>query len=165
MRIKGLLIPQDAGEEVKVVEFEQRDVAMMQGYVDGLLGVTDLDEIKTSLWYNDEGKLIEMPINYRATFLLYVYRPEFSQAGDPIVGPVLVTGMPDRRGDTKSIPDELLTLLTETKAYHVKWNFVGEKESHRQTIVFTDWPTAFEYAYQLARREPKIENVRVVPAV
>lgn len=165
MLIKGFLIPQDAGEPMTKVEFDRRDINVMQGYVGGNFDVTDLAEVKTSLWFNDEGKLLEMPINYRATFLLFVYRPEFAQAGDPIVGPVLVTGMPNASGDTKGVPDEMVTLLFETDRYHVKWNFIGEKESHRQTIVFTDWPTAFEYAYQLARREPGIENVRVVPAV
>lgn len=164
MRINGLLIPQDAGKKVTKVEYDNGDLATIQGYVGGNVGVTDLDEVKTSLWYHDEGKLIELPINYRATFMLFVYRPEFAMAGDPIVGDVLVTGVPDDEGDTTSVPDELVKLLFETKRYHVKWNFIGESQGHRQTIVFTDWPTAFEYAYQLARREPKIENVRVVPA-
>lgn len=165
MKVKAILIPQDAREKATKVEYDRDDLRAMQRFVGGHLGVTDIHEIEASVWYNEEGKLLEEPVvNYRATFLLWVHKLEYAYAADYLVGDILVTGLPDDGGDTKSVPDELVFLLFGVAQYHVVWNFIGQTTKNRQTVTFVDPWSAFDYAYQLARRNHNIENVRVVPA-
>lgn len=164
MNITGIVIPHDIEQPATQLEFERGDLRAMQGVVEGSVEVLDVEERKISLWFNDEGKILEKPINYRATFILWVYRPEFAGAGDFIAGNVLITGMPDGRGDTKGVPKDFMKLLFDTAEYEMTWNFKGGKEKQAMTTTFKDWPSAFEFAYQLGRREQlNVENVRVVP--
>lgn len=164
MNITGIVVPHDIEQPVTQLEFERGDLAKMREVVEGNVEVLDIEERKISLWFNEEGKLMEMPINYRATFILWVYRPEFAGVADPVVGNALITGMPDGRGDTKTTPKDFMKLLFETSEYEITWNFKGGTERQAMTTTFKDWPSAFEFAYQLNRREQlNVENVRVVP--
>jgi hypothetical protein len=85
------------------------DYRTFQGLVDGLIEFIDLPH-GGSLVCNEESKLIRLPLNYRATALLWLMRPEYIQR-DFIAGDVVVAGVPDEEGDTTAAPELYVMLL------------------------------------------------------
>ena len=79
------------GEPFKLMEIEDT-LENMQGLVGGYLEVFKLKNCTSTMWINEEGKLMNLPIN-------------FWVPGDVIVGDVFFTGA-DEQGDIASITDE-----------------------------------------------------------
>lgn len=63
-----------------------------------------------TLWVNEEGKLIGLPVNELGTQLWYLLSPQMDGL-DVLCGPVVVTGGCDSEGNTLSIPDGLKAVL------------------------------------------------------
>ena len=164
MDFTGILIPANAEVDASKIEFDGEDLPTVQQLVGGDLQTMELPGAEAALWFNESGKSDELAVNYRATFLFWLYRPEFMRVGDLLVGDVLVVGLPSDHYDMDDVPEELATLLFDVDHYQVTWQFKGKTERNNQTIVFTDWPTAFEYACQMQHRNRNIEEVRVIPA-
>lgn len=69
--ITGIVIPADTETPISTVEFERGDISVIQNVVGGYFGVIDTTPHQSSIWIHDEGKLIGLPVNLRAT--LYVW--------------------------------------------------------------------------------------------
>ena len=106
--VKGIFISADMEQPIKVVEFDRSDYTNIQKFVGGLFQVLDIPN--ASIWINEEGKLIGLPFNLRASNLLYLYRSEFI-GNDALVGDALVLGQADNEGNTLSVPDKFVDLL------------------------------------------------------
>lgn len=78
------------------------------GYFELLFSATG----ETSLWMNEEGALMGLPLNRAATILLYRLNPVFRQQA-VLLGTVVVTGGADNNGNTRSVGDEALTAMGE----------------------------------------------------
>lgn len=101
----GLLISTDGVVE-KIHIKDYRDI---QRAVGGYFDVVNVTR-DTSFWVHDEGLLIRLPVNRRATFAMWKLDPEL--VGQLIlVGPVLVSGGTDDDGNTLSIGSEALELF------------------------------------------------------
>ena len=107
--MKGVLIPCDSELPMQVVEFD-RDYRNIQKHVGGLFEVIDIPRTDACLFCNEEGKIIGLPLNVRATEFLYAHRSEYI-GYDAIMGDVLVLGDADENGDTMSCPDWLIEHL------------------------------------------------------
>ena len=162
--ITGIVIPSDKEQPLKRVEFEHEDIKFIQGVVQGWFECLDVEDITASLWFNEEGKLFRLPVNERATALLWMYRPEFGLANDRIVGDVLVTGVPNEDADTTSVPEELTTLLMETTSFKLDWQFKSSEAWSGQNIFDADWPSVFTMGYMVRVKDKNIARVRVTPA-
>lgn len=160
--ITGIRIPMDEAAPIERVEINAEDVSVMQTLVGGTFEVINMIPIKTSIFLNDEGKLMELPLNRRATLLLWLHVSNF-RGQDHLVGDVVLTGLPGRTGRTKAVPKELLSLLFGTANYHVEVLTEQFGKWRARERDFTEWVDAYDYALQLAAKWPTIKSVRVMP--
>ena len=110
MQITALVVPCDEEEDIRKIEYEQGDIRFIQSVVEGTFTVTDLEQADASIFSNDEGLLLDLPFNRRATGMLYTFSPRH-RGYTMLVGNCLVTGMPDEEGNTLAVPDELVKLV------------------------------------------------------
>lgn len=162
MKITGILVPQDDEQPLQKVEFERGDIRTMQGYVGGTFDVIDIDNPPASIWFDDEGKIkAEWTPNRRATLMLWVHSSAFRNF-DVVAGNALLTGPPDKNGDTTSAPDHLLKLLFERCTLKVEVQTEEDGPWNGNEQWFADWESAYIYAVQLAERWSLVKEVRVV---
>ena len=67
---------------------------------------------------NEEGKLMRLPVNRRATCLWWLLNPT-GLGGDTLVGDVVIVG-PIERGEMSDAPARIISLLLETSSYQVQ---------------------------------------------
>ena len=161
--ITGILVPVDEKEPLQRVEFDATDIGTIQGHVGGNVQVIDVNRPASSLWIHEEGKLIGLPINRRASLLLWLHAPAF-RGQDILAGPVLVTGVADAAGDTTSVPGDLTALLLGTSKYRVEVQADSTGKWYGNEVRFDDWVGAYAYALNLAHRWTSVRDVRVVSA-
>lgn len=110
MKIKVCVVPCDERDPYET-EIEQGDIDAMQALVGGLFAPVDIDNVRTTLWCNEEGILLRLPFNELATFYLLTNAPEHIGV-TMIVGDCFFTGLPDEEGDTTSVPDHVISFFT-----------------------------------------------------
>lgn len=103
-----LYIPEDETLPVEVREING-DLSEYQEMVNGYITATDIPALKASVYSNDEGLLLRLPVNLRANALLWANAPEHVMF-TMLVGNVVVTGMPDDDGETTSVPEHVINL-------------------------------------------------------
>lgn len=162
LRIGTIVIP--AGEEygVRQDEIGASNLADYQRLVNGTIEHVALARPPASMYVNEEGKLEGLPINRRATLLLWMHNPAFRYA-DVVAGDALVTGPADGNGYDTSVSEELLQTLFEAKRFRAEVQVHGEADWHGNERRFTDWVDAYSYVLDLGRRWTSVEDVRVVP--
>jgi hypothetical protein len=82
----------------------------IQEIVGGTFDVVTSETGKTSFWIHDEGKLIGLTPNFKATKVLWKLNSAF-EGRDYLAGTVLITGGANDEGETLGIGDEGLTVL------------------------------------------------------
>ena len=87
-----------------------RGCAALQERVGGYIEAVTSDDGQITLWINEEGKLINLPVNELGTALWHLVSPRMNGV-DVLCGAVVVTGGCDDNGDTLSIPDGLRQVL------------------------------------------------------
>lgn len=104
MSVTGIVIPADEQQPIYKYEFSG-ELHEYQQIVGGLIEPLDVPD--ATIWMNEEGHLEGLPMNLRATDLLYEAAPAW-RGFAIIVGDAYVTGQADDEGDTMSVPDEYL---------------------------------------------------------
>jgi hypothetical protein len=160
--ITAIVIPVNPNQPIRQQQLYKHDLDAHRQLVGGNLEVLNLDRPPASLYFNDEGKLLEFPVNARATVLLWAHNSTF-RGHDVIAGPAFIVGPPDHDADDTTVPDDLVHLLFHTKRYRVQMWTSSEPRWDSDNQVFTDWLKAYRYALQLAEMWSVIEEVRVVP--
>ena len=114
--MKAIVIPAD-GSPAKLVD-DTIDLKYMQGVVGGLIECVAIYEILTDagrkhveadLFVNEEGKLIGLPTNPRATDLAALTIGGWVH--DVIKGDVIVTGQPDNEGRNTDVPQSVINIV------------------------------------------------------
>jgi len=91
-----------------IVEFEQGEsYQMIRDAVGGIFQAIDLPTLGVTMWIHDEGKLMGLPENIFGNLF---WRTEYGDT-DRIVGPVILTGMPDAKGETTGLNAKFIALL------------------------------------------------------
>lgn len=171
-QITGLRIPADDDQPITVTALARSDFRAIQAVVGGLFDVIDLATSAATLWLNDEGKLIGLPVNRRATALLWALHSAWA-GNDVLCGDVLVTGQPDSQGDTQSVPADLLALLARPASSASRGVLVEVQTDPNagpddwattDLPVFTDWFTAAQVAVHHASTYPAITATRIISA-
>lgn len=96
--------------EFRDIDLEHDTLAALQ---EGVQGYVELVALSADLhmWVNEEGKLTDLPLNRFATSLYWAANPHASEAGDYIVGDVVLTGGSDDEGETQGLPDKKMELV------------------------------------------------------
>lgn len=162
MQITGVLIPADEETLIRRVDFEQGDITTMQGYVGGLFEAIDFEEPDGTMWCHEEARLIESPVNRRASLLLWVHSPAH-RGKTAIQGDVLITGQPDDAGDTTDIPQELLEILFFHTKYKYEVKVVGDNDWYGNQRRFDHWSEAYNAVLALESGWQLVSDFRVLP--
>lgn len=116
--VKGLLVPVDPTAPIETRELIQLDD--YRAAVGGRIEPVDVPPLGTTIYVNEEGLIRQMPLNPRATFLWWFYVPAARQKA-MLVGDALLVGMPDQRGDSTDVPDEVCELAASGKRWRVEY--------------------------------------------
>ena len=110
--IPALLVPADPGIPVRIIDLSEgkSSLAVLQKAVGGAVEVQAHDE--GDLWLNDEGRLIDLPINVRVNHWMVndSTRARHHHVGESLVmyGDVVITGPPDHHGDTTAVHQHMI---------------------------------------------------------
>ena len=116
--IRAIVIPVDGPLRVEMIAGDR--LHHLQGVVGGLIEAVNLSEVLTdtgrrrvacTVFVNEEGKLLGLPVNPRATDLCAIKIGGWFL--DVIVGDVVVVGWPDDQGGETSCPPEVERIITE----------------------------------------------------
>ena len=162
LKIHSIIIPADNELAMRQAEIGASHLPDYQAVTGGLIELVGLDNPPSSLYFNEEGKLLELPMNRRATLLLWMHNPAFRMR-DVIVGDALMVGSVDSEGYDTSVPDELAKMLFEAKRFRPEVQVYGEDAWHGNQRRFDNWMDAYGYVLDLERRWTQVRDVRVVP--
>jgi hypothetical protein len=161
--ITAIVVPVDPREPLRLEQIDRTDLDAYRRLVDGHLEVISLDRPPASLYLNEEGKLLALPVNPRATALLWMQNTAF-RGRDVVAGPAFIVGPADRDGYDRSTPQDLIDLLFDTKRYRVQVKAEAVDQWWRSTgQVFTGWFDAYIHGLRLAGSAADWSDVRVVP--
>lgn len=161
--ITGILIPSDEAQPLKRVEFDAENVETIQEMVDGKYEAFNFDSPPASILANDGAMLWSLPHNLRATVLLWQHAKGL-RGQAYISGDAILTGAPDARGRTKSVPPQLIELLLETEKYAVEFLHHPDGPWSRKAVEFTDWLEAYNYAIIHEETLATVRSARVISA-
>jgi len=163
MDITAIVIPADEDQPLRVEQIPQVGLDEKQRLVGGYLQAINLETPPATVYIDDEGKIKEKPLNYRATRILWVHNALF-RFRDVLMGDVFIVGPPDKEGDDTPAPDELVQLLGKTDQYAVELQNKGEERWFRFPLEFTDSKSAYTCAIDQAARWDAVQDVRVIAA-
>ncbi|WP_367404010.1 DUF3846 domain-containing protein [Kocuria marina] len=99
----GLFIPADPDTAHEVRELDaSRLLNALQTTVGGYVEVVTLTRLGADMYLNEEGKVMSLPVNERATWLARALGAHLIP-GDCIAGDVLILGGPDEDGDNQGL--------------------------------------------------------------
>lgn len=163
LRITSVVIPADDEQSLRQAELPAGGLEERQQLVGGLIQAVDLDDPAGRLYCNEEGKVMGLPPNKRATLLLWAHGPRF-RYHDFIVGDAFLVGPVSRTHTDSSVSDQYTRTLFEARRFRVEVKPLGEDQWRDHPERFDDWVTAYEHAVGWAdgfARQPL--EVRVVP--
>ena len=128
-----------------------------------MFDVVDLEAPPASFWLNDEGKLIGLSVNSRATTLLWAFSKPWV-GHDYLCGDILVLGHSDDEGNTTAAPAELVHLVMEVKSFMIEVQTAGSDAWSSNHMLFTDWFSAGAFAIDLGIRWAAVTATRIAEA-
>ena len=158
--MRALRIPADQDESITHLEVHQLED--YQAAVGGWIEPVDIAELGITIYVHEEGLVLALPFNPRATFLWWYFVPEARQKA-MLVGPALIVGLPDQRGESTNVPDGTARLLTESGRWRVEAKVTGEPDWMQIPATYADYFEALVWAMVTLERWTTAEDVRVVP--
>lgn len=159
----GILFPVDRSEPLVPMQFNELDdyYRVVGGYIEAVrVGQEGL-----AFLGHDEGKLIGSPINPRATLLWWLLTPE-ARGVDCINGPVVLIGPDGPNDTTEDVPEDIRKLMfphATGASYVLDVKVAGSTKWHRNDSSFGDFFEAAQFAMDLVRLQPEVDDVRVTP--
>lgn len=165
MNISGVFIPYDEEQPIKVIDIPRGEYTAIQAIIGGVFGVINIGRpTPSSIFIHDEGKIVGLPLNRRATMLLWASDSRWWHQ-DVIMGDAFILGPPDDEGDTTGIPEDFKQLLLDTEEYKMEVQTTGSGDAWAgNQLRFNDPFDALNYVLGLAERWHAVEQVRIVPA-
>ena len=160
--IRSVVIPADDDRPLRRQQLDATNLSDYRGLVDGNLEVLSLEQPAATMYLNGDGKIRQLPVNVRATMLLWAHVKEL-RFQDYIAGDVFLTGPVDHDGWDTSVPDELDKLL-DAQRLRIEIQTYGDPQWYGNDLRFDAWTVAYAYALDLARRWAAVEDIRVLPA-
>lgn len=161
LHINTIVIPADDEAPLRQQQLDATDLDAYRGLVDGNLEALPLEQPAASMYLNGDGKILGLPVNARATMLLWAHTKQL-RFQDYIVGDVFLTGPVNADGWDTSVPDELITLL-DAERLRIEVQTYGDPQWYGNDLRFNAWTAAYAYALDLARSWTAVEDIRVLP--
>lgn len=161
--ITGILIPCDEAQPLRRVEFDAENHTTIQEMLGGSFEAFNFDSPPASILANDEAMLWSLPHNLRGTVLLWMHAKGL-RGQAYISGDAILTGAPDGRGLTRSVPPQLTELLCETEKYGVEFLHHSDGPWSRKAVTFDGWLEAYNYAIIHEETFATVRSARVIAA-
>lgn len=123
--LTAIVIPADEQQPLRLEKFDTDNLDARQRLVGGTYEILRLERPGATLYVNEDGKLLGLPGNKRATLLLWMHNRAFHE-WDVIVGDAFILGDPDEEGAATTAPQQLIDLLLHTSRYRVLAQNQGE---------------------------------------
>jgi hypothetical protein len=162
LRINGIVIPADEELGVRQDQLGASNLPDYQRVVGGLIEHLALENPASGMYFNEEGKLRDLPLNRRATLLMWMHNPAFRYE-DFVTGDALLVGPVDPNGYDTNAPDDFAQMLFEARRFRAEVETYGEAGWHGNERRFDNWVDAYSYVLDLGRRWTSVRDVRVVP--
>lgn len=162
MDITVIIIPPLQVEAISQQQINSADLDTYQRLVEGHIEAVRLTGPPASMYLNEEGKLIGLPLNIRATQLAWAHNT-LLRGRDLIVGPALLTGPPTGSGYDTTVPRKYRDELLPEGPWRVEMLAVGETRWTTDSIEYPLRESAFGAARDLWRRQATAAKSRVVP--
>jgi len=138
--ITGIRLPADRDRPPEVITFRARDLSLVQGIVGGLIEAVSLVEPAGTLWVNEEGLALGLPVNLRASLLARAANP--ARKGVVLPGNALLVGPADAQGRGTSVAPEYRAVLLDDPA-RVRVDLVSTDGERRVLPVDGAWRNPF----------------------
>jgi hypothetical protein len=167
LHINSIVIPVDEDQPLVQDQLPTASLESRQRLVGGLIQGIDLTDPAARLYCNEEGKVLELPLNRRATLLLWAHNPDFRYR-DVIVGDAFLVGPIGRRSTDTSVPDEYVERLFKAKQFRVEVKSSGNTEWRDQGMRFDQWDAAYFHGLGLgagldSQQRTDIADIRIIP--
>jgi Domain of unknown function (DUF3846) len=162
LKIRSIVIPADEEQPLRQEEIGVTNLAQYQGLVGGNIEAAELHEPASNIYFNEEGKLLHLPLNRRATYLLWAHNRRFRYE-DIVVGDAFIVGVVDRVGRDTDVPEEFVTRLLEARKFRTEIQTHDEPGWHGNSLRFDNWVEAYRHVLQLGQRWRRVKDVRIVP--
>lgn len=159
----ALVIPAEIDEPIRLHQLDPDSMTDYHDLVGGNFQLLHLFRPQATLYVNEEGKLLDLPVNLRATALLWVHNRSF-RGHDMIVGDAFIVGPGDDDGDDLPVPDELVDLLLHTEHYQVESQARDAEDWRVSEGTYSAWYPAYYQAITLAGLLADAWEVRVTAA-
>lgn len=158
--IRGVIIPHD--EDLALCQKSFGDLADYQKAVGGYIEEISINAPRLAMFANEEGKILGLPVNGRATILWWLHNPG-ARHRDVVRGDAVLIGPANARGESLSIPDALISLLFQTETYKVEVRASDDKNVwSTDNRTFDDYFKAATYGLRLTDRRDGTECIRLV---
>lgn len=166
LHINSIVIPADEEQPLDQCQLKPTSLADYQERVGGYIEGVDLLRPPARMYVNEEGKVRGLPMNRRATMLLWMHNRAF-RYGDVIAGDALLVGPVGKESQDTAVPDEYTQMLFEARSFHVEVQMRGDQQP-RLMWPLDSWYEAYGFALAWAmgpddRQRPDVADIRVVP--
>ncbi|WP_188744598.1 DUF3846 domain-containing protein [Agromyces bauzanensis] len=158
--MRALRIPVDADEPIREVQVDKLED--YQAIVGGWVEAVDIHSLGITIYVAEEGLIMQLPFNSRASFLWWYFVPEARQKA-MLVGPALITGLPDRVGQGTDIPSQVADQLLSKGEWRVEVKVHGDPKWYKNSATYDDYFEALVWAMVTLERWTLAEDTRVVP--
>jgi Domain of unknown function (DUF3846) len=162
VEITAILIPANQAAPVKLRKLDRHDLAAYQALVGGNIEPINLDAPAASMYVNEEGKLLHLPLNMRATHVVWAHNERLRNE-DIVMGDAFILGPVDRKGNDTSAPQSYINLLFPTEPFRIEVLARGETIWAGNAMLYETWEQAYIAADSLHRRWTLAEKLRIVP--
>lgn len=160
--IRAIKLPADPDKKVELVELEATDADAYRAIVNGALKVTSLRKPASTLYSNDDGQELALPLNENATHIAWCHNREM-RGHNLVLGDAILVGPFDRRTYERSVPKYFREVIFHEGNVTVEYR---REESRRWVIsalTFREWSQAYEWGASFMHQTPGIVELRVVP--
>lgn len=158
--IRVMVVP--VSGEVEFKEIDETELTDYFAIVDGPLQAVELLNPAGSIYVDEEGKLSQLPANYRATKLWWSLNPLYWDQ-DTLCGTAIVVGPVDELGNDTDVPPIFGRIVAGLEDFRVDVLAIGEVKWSTNSIGFPECKDAIEYAENLRGRWTAVDQMRVVP--
>ena len=160
--VTALVIP--TAEGAPITECEVNNLEDYQAVVGGWIEPVDIPALGVTVYVHEEGLRLNLALNTRATLLWWYFVPEARQSA-MLVGPALITGLPNRSGDSTDVPSEVGSMLAHPGEWRVEVRTIGDSKWYRNQTTYSDYFEALVWAMVTLERWTAAADTRVVPVL
>lgn len=136
---RAIVIPEDMRQRIYPIEFDE-DVHG-KDLIKGLIEPINLDNPDMTMLVNEEGTLLDLAVNHRATAFAWFHHP-WLMVQPPLRGSAIIMGRTPN-GLWIDIPVEMEAMFFDWPGYRIRAKFRRDRHGHVFEQIFVTWYEAY----------------------